>query len=346
VIGRAVRRAARGRSTVVIIENEPQDTRLIRPLDEDGYGLDAAWNDDFHHTAMVCLTGRSEAYYTDYRGTPQEFISCAKRGYLFQGQRYIWQKKRRGASARGLPPEKFVNFIQNHDQIANSGRGLRVHELCGPALYRTMTAVLLLSPGTPMLFQGQEFAASSPFHYFADHTPELARLVHDGRRAFMKQFRSVAESEIFSRLPDPADPMTFARSKLDFGERHKHAAAYALHKDLLRIRREDPIISLQGRDGIDGAVLSQDAFVLRYFSVDGDHDRLLVVNLGIDLALAPAPEPLLAPCNEHGWVNLWSSEDLRYGGSGTAPLDPDDDHWHIPGRSAVLLAPFVEEPSE
>lgn len=343
VIGRAVRTAARGRSTIIIIENEPQQTRLIRPADKGGYGLDAAWNDDFHHTAMVTLTGRSEAYYTDYRGSPQEFVSCAKHGYLYQGQRYLWQQKRRGTSSRGLAPEKFVNFIQNHDQIANSGRGLRVHELCSPAMYRTVTAVTLLFPGTPMLFQGQEFASSNPFHYFADHQPELAKLVHEGRRSFMKQFRSVALSEVFARLPDPADPMTFARSKLDFNERHTHAAAYALHRDLLTIRREDPVIRLQGRQGLDGAVLSHDAFVLRYFSDDADNDRLLVVNLGIDLELAPAPEPLLAPCNEHGWINLWSSEDLRYGGSGTAPLDPDDERWHIPGRSAVLLRPYCQE---
>ena len=349
VIGRAVRSAARGRSTVIIVENEPQHTRLIRPAEEGGYGLDAAWNDDFHHTAMVTLTGRSEAYYTDYRGSPQEFISCAKRGYLFQGQRYLWQQQRRGTSCRGLAPGKFVNFIQNHDQIANSGRGLRVHELCSPALYRAVTAVTLLFPGTPMLFQGQEFAASSPFYYFADHQPDLAKLVHEGRRSFMKQFRSVALSEIFARLPDPADPMTFARSKLDFNERHTHAAAYALHRDLLTIRREDPVIRLQGQQGLDGAVLSHDAFVLRYFSDDADNDRLLVVNLGIDLELSPAPEPLLAPCNEHGWINLWSSEDLRYGGSGTAPLDPDDEGWHIPGRSAVLLRPFrpeMDQPDE
>lgn len=341
VIGRAVRKSAGGRSTIIIVENEPQHTRLIRSEDDDGYGLDAAWNDDFHHTAMVSLTGRSEAYYTDYRGRPQEFVSCAKYGYLYQGQRYVWQKKRRGTTSLGLAAEKFVNFIQNHDQIANSGRGLRVHELCSPGMYRAVTAVTLLFPGTPMLFQGQEFAASSPFYYFADHQPELAKLVHEGRRSFMKQFRSVALSEIFARLPDPADPMTFARSKLDFGERHTHATAYALHRDLLRIRREDPVIREQGRHGLDGAVIGDDAFVLRYFADDGN-DRLLVVNLGIDLELVPAPEPLLAPCNEHGWVNMWSSEDLRYGGSGTAPLDPDDDNWHIPGRSAVLLKPWIE----
>src|SRR5205823_2270699 len=138
------------------------DTTLIRPLEKGGYGLDAVWNDDFHHAAHVALTGHSEAYYSDYRGSPQEFISAAKYGYLYQGQRYSWQKKRRGTLSFGLPATAFVNFIENHDQVANSGRGERVHQLTSPGRHRAMTALVLLLPGTPLLFQGQEFAASAP----------------------------------------------------------------------------------------------------------------------------------------------------------------------------------------
>src|SRR6185436_13154064 len=123
-----------------------------------GYELDAVWNDDFHHSATVALTGRNEAYYTDYTGSPQEFIALARRGFLYQGQWYSWQKKRRGTPALDLPATAFVNFLQNHDQTANSLRGLRVHQLAGPGRYRALTAALLLLPGTPLLFQGQEFA--------------------------------------------------------------------------------------------------------------------------------------------------------------------------------------------
>src|SRR6185436_16795891 len=121
-----------------------------------GYGLDALWNDDFHHSAMVALIGRNEAYYTDTLGRPQEFISAAKWGYLYQGQNYSWQKKRRGTPAFDLPPTAFVHFLQNHDQVANSGFGLRAHLLTSPGQLRAMTALLLLMPQTPMLFQGQE----------------------------------------------------------------------------------------------------------------------------------------------------------------------------------------------
>ena len=203
-ITRTVQRAARGRQTIVVGENEPQDVRMLKPVEEGGYGLDGLWNDDFHHSAVVALTGKNEAYYSDYLGRPQEFISATKWGYLYQGQRYKWQRHRRGKPGLGLPPELFVNFIQNHDQIANSGRGERIHLLTSPGRFRAMTALVLLMPSTPMLFQGQEFAASSPFYYFADHDAELARLVRRGRMEFLVQFRSLATPEMLACLADPA----------------------------------------------------------------------------------------------------------------------------------------------
>src|SRR5581483_2243690 len=102
---------------------------------------DALWNDDYHHTAMVSVTGKSDAYYTDYRGTPQELVSAMKYGYLYQGQWYRWQKKRRGTSTLGLPKPAMVNFIQNHDQVANSARGQRIQELTSPGRYKAITAL-------------------------------------------------------------------------------------------------------------------------------------------------------------------------------------------------------------
>src|SRR5204862_8105538 len=117
--------------------------------------------------------------------------------------------KRRGTPTTGLEPGQFVNFIQNHDQVANSLRGLRVHQLTSAGKFRAITALLLLGPGTPMLFQGEEFAASSPFLYFADHEPGLARLVAAGRKVFLKQFPTIAGLESDSRIADPADQGTF-----------------------------------------------------------------------------------------------------------------------------------------
>jgi maltooligosyltrehalose trehalohydrolase len=336
-IARRVREAAGGRGTLLIAENEPQDTRLVRSPETGGYGLDMLWNDDFHHSALVALTGHNEAYYTDYLGTPQELVSAVKWGYLYQGQWYVWQKQRRGTPAFGLPAATFVSFIQNHDQIANSARGLRTHMRTSPGRHKAMTALLLLAPGTPMLFQGQEFSASSPFHYFADHEPELAELVNRGRSEFLKQFPSIATPETTSMLPVPHEPATFERCKLDHSEREKHLEAYRLHCDLLRLRREDPVFRAQDAERMHGAVLGPEAFLLRFFGTHGD-DRLLLVNLGRDLRLAPAPEPLLAPPQGREWGLMWSSKDPRYGGSGTPPLEAGG-AWNLPARAAVVLWP-------
>jgi maltooligosyltrehalose trehalohydrolase len=289
---------------------------------------------------MVAMTGRNEAYYTDYLGKPQEFISAVKYGYLYQGQWYRWQQQRRGTAALRLPPSVYVNFLQNHDQVANVGRGERCHLLTSPGRYRAMTALLLLAPGTPMLFQGQEFAASSPFLYFADFAGELKHLVRKGRKQSLEQFRSLATAETQAVLVDPGDVATFHRSKLDGAEREKHAGVYAMHRDLLRLRRTEPVFRAQRQGGVDGAVLSGEAFVLRFFGEDaaGHGDRLLIVNMGLDLALNPAPEPLLAPPTWGQWETRWSSEDPRYGGYGTPPLETTA-NWLIPGHAAVVMQP-------
>ena len=338
------RSAAKSRDIIVVGENEPQETKLIRPPEKGGYGVDALWNDDFHHSAMVALTGRNEAYYTDYLGTPQEFISSAKYGFLYQGQRYKWQKERRGSPGLGLQPAQFITFIQNHDQVANSLTGRRVHTMTSPGQLKAMTALMLLAPGTPMLFQGQEFASSKPFHYFADHKPELTRQVRTGRVEFLQQFRSLMDEEVQPCFIDPGSPSIFESCKLDFSERVSNAKIYQLHKDLLALRATDPVFNAQRARGLDGAVLGPDAFVLRFFGNDGD-DRLLAINLGRDLHLDPAPEPLLAPPENKGWRILWTSEDPKYGGGGTFPLDTQQ-NWRLPGRAAVVLIPADDVPDE
>jgi maltooligosyltrehalose trehalohydrolase len=334
-VARQVRSAGRGRVTFVVAENEPQHAKLVRPAERGGYGLDALWNDDFHHSAMVALTGRHEAYYSDYRGRPREFVAAAKHGFLYQGQRYQWQRKARGTPTLDLPAECFVVFLQNHDQIANSGTGERCHGLTSPGRLRAMTAYFLLMPGIPMLFQGQEFGASSPFFYFADHETELSRDVREGRHRELAQFPNLATSEMRAELVDPGDIDTFHRSVLDLGERQRHASIYALHRDVLKLRRSDPVLG-QRPCRIDGAALTDEAWMLRFFSESGA-DRLLIVNLGRDLLLGPAPEPLLAPVEGQAWRLLWSSEAPAYGGSGGPAQDAAGD-WLISGQSAIVLA--------
>ncbi|MEP7015403.1 MAG: malto-oligosyltrehalose trehalohydrolase [Verrucomicrobiota bacterium] len=336
-IGRAARKAAKPRSIIMVAENERQETKLIRPRREGGDDLDGLWNDDFHHSAVVALTEKREAYYTDYLGFPQEFISAAKYGYLFQGQNYVWQDAPRGTPTFGAPPEAFVAFIENHDQVANTAAGERLRLQTSPGRYRAMTALLLLGPWTPLLFQGQEFGSSTPFTFFTDvGDGGMREAIRKGRFQFLAQFPSIATPEVQKGLPVPSDPKVFANSKLDFSERKKNKQLYNLHIDLLRLRREDSRFREQKTGGVDGAVLGPRSFGLRYFSDKHSDDRLLMVNFGERQVLAPAPEPLLAPPLGMEWEILWSSESPRYGGTANAAVGTEGS-WTLPAESAIAL---------
>ncbi|MGH7466467.1 MAG: malto-oligosyltrehalose trehalohydrolase [Longimicrobiales bacterium] len=331
-----VREAAGARRSFVVAENETQQAWLLRAPSGGGAGLDALWNDDFHHSARVAMTGRAEAYYTDYRGTAQELISASRWGFLYQGQYYSWQDKPRGSPVVDIPLTRFVHYLQNHDQVANSRTGERLHQITSPGRWRAMTALLLLGPASPMLFQGQEFAASAPFLFFADHQPELARQVRQGRRAFLSQFASLATSEAQALLPDPMDDQVFEKSRLDWAELERNQLTLALHRDLIRLARLDPALQRRERNMVQGATLSEECLALRFSGHIGN-DRLLLVNLGRQLTFVPAPEPLLAPPALREWRLQWSSESPQYGGAGTPPVERQDG-WHIPAECAVVLA--------
>lgn len=333
-VTRAARDSAGQRPIFMAAENEPQDVRTVRPADEDGHGMNAVWNDDFHHSAMVRVTDTNPAYYSDYLGTVEELIAAIKRGFLYQGQCSQWQKKPRGTPTTGLPATAFVTFLQNHDQIANSATGERIQKLTSPGRFRAITAMFLLAPQTPLLFQGQEFAASTPFLYFADYSGEAGAAVAKGRAQFMSQFPNLATAEDQRRLSDPIDRRTFERCKLDLSQRQSNQAAYDLHIDLLRLRREDPVFSRQRADRLDAAALGPDCLMVRFFA--DDDDRLLLVNFGRDLRFSPSPQPLLAPPLGRGWETIWHSDSPRYGGTGTSPIETDEG-WLVPGEAAVVM---------
>lgn len=327
----AARDAGGPRSVLIVAENEPQDARLVRP-EPRGFGLDGVWNEDLHHASHVALTARREAYYSDYTGSAAELLACVKHGFLYQGQRSTWQKKPRGAPALDIDQTQRITFLENHDQVANSGFGRRLVDLTDRARLRAMTALLLLGPGTPMLFQGQEFASAKPFLYFADHRSELAQAVAKGRREFLMQFPSLAGVE----LDAPAAATTFDKCVMDWSERAANAWAVRLHSDLIGLRRDDPVLARAASVRIDGAVLSEEAFLVRLFGER--EERLLVFNFGRDWAPRVIPEPLLAPPAGKQWKLLWSSEHPAYGGDGARePVDADG-CWHVQGRAAFVLA--------
>ncbi len=361
-VGRAAREAAGSRSILLIAENDLQEAKMVRPrasefrlqaaqqdsapppgranaeLQSAVDDLDGMWNDDFHHSAVVALTRRNQAYFGDYRGEPQEFISAAKYGFLYQGQARSWRKVLRGTPAFDISPETFVCFLENHDQIANTGPGQRLHIETSPARYRAMAALLLLGPWTPLLFQGEEFGARSPFLFFADVGDAFVRdATRKGRAEWLAPFFSLSEEEALRSLPAPDDPQGFARCKLDFCERENNRELYNLHIDLLKLRREDSRFCQQSSGGIDGAVLGPASFVLRYFSKEND-DRLLVVNFGGSHILHPASEPLLAPPLGHRWETLWTSDAPRYGGAGAVTI-ASDEQWLLTPEATIALRP-------
>jgi len=337
-VARRVREAGGDRATYLVAENETQDAKLVRPASHGGYGLDALWNDDFHHSAVVALTGHNEAYFSDHHGNAQELVSAIRWGYLFQGQRYSWQKQRRGTVALDLGAQSFVLYIENHDQVANVC-GTRLASMVAPSDLRAVTALMLLAPGTPMLFQGQEWGSTRPFLYFADHNAELASQVAAGRRKFLSQFPSMATPDSQRRIPDPAAEQTFRDCKLDWSEtaRGRGAPLWQLHRDLLALRRDDPVFAQQDVERLHGVALGPRSLLLRIFGATDD--RLLLVNYGPDQPLVPAPEPLLAPPAGRRWRLMWSSDDARYGGRGTPPVETEEDGWRLPGHCTVVMAP-------
>lgn len=332
------RRVAGERAVVMIAECEPQVADLLRPCRDGGFGFDGAWNDDFHHSASVAMRGHNEAYYSDFWGAPQELLSACKYGYLYQGQRSQWQRKPRGTPALDIPPWAFVTYLENHDQVANSLTGVRHHRAACPGRFRALSALQLLAPGTPLLFQGQEFGSTAPFLYFAEHPSDLAMQVTEGRREFLAQFPSLRSTEAWQYMLDPSDEKTFLQCKLDFTERERNESIYRMYRDLIRLRRSEPVLRPRDERWCDGAVLGRETFLLRYFGDSGAEDRLLVVNLGMDFVLNCFAEPLLAPPAGLAWCVRWTSEVPQYGGLGV-PAILSETEWKFPGGSATWLFP-------
>ncbi len=205
-----------------------------------------------------------------------------------------------------------------------------------------MTALLLLTPSLPLLFQGQEMGARAPWLYFASHDAELDALVAKGRAKFCAQFARLATPELQAILPFPGSAATFRACILDPAGRDLRAPIVQLHRDLLALRKRDRAFTDPRRDACDAAVLVERAFVVRFWQDVPADDRLLLVNLGATLDVRSLAEPRIAPPAGYAWKVVWSSEAPRYGGHGTPPPFTDE-HVTIPARSAIALAPTSED---
>lgn len=303
----------------VIAEDERNDPQLLTSHLSDGLGLDAAWADDFHHVVRVMLTGEREAYYANFRGTPDELAQTITHGWLYRGQKTLTDHEPRGGDPDALPPQRFVYCISNHDQVGNRPFGERLSHVISPAAYRAASALLCLVPQTPMLFMGQEWAASTPFQYFTNHSDELGRAVTKGRRQEFQHFAAFRDPSARDKIPDPQAESSFENSKLrwDEAERQPHAGILELYREFLDLRRGHPGLRDRARD--NWLVSQLDGVIAMLYGRPGEYQVAVLVDL---LGNHPVPnfdDARLAPGGGRDWQLLLSSNELRFGG-GDAPL--------------------------
>ena len=229
-----------GRHLVLVAESDLNDPRLVRSPAVGGYGLDLQWNEDFHHALHAVLTGERSGYYADF-GTLADLAAVLRHGFAYGGRYSRYRGRRHGRPATGLSGHQLLGCLQNHDQIGNRARGERIGHLVTPGRLRVGAALALTSPFVPLLFQGEEWGASTPFQYFTDHEdPALAQAVREGRR---REFAAFGWDP--AAVPDPQDPETFRRSRLDWREvdREPHAGLLDWYRRLIRLRRASPALS-------------------------------------------------------------------------------------------------------
>ena len=311
----AVHAAGGGRHVHVIAEDHRNLAHMVRAPEAGGWGLDAVWADDFHHEMRRRLAGDADGYYRDFTGTVADIATTLAQGWFFTGQPSAYLGGPRGTDPTGIPPRRFVICLQNHDQIGNRALGERLHHQIAPAAYRAASMLLLLTPQTPLLFMGQEWAASSPFLYFTDHEPELGRLVTEGRRREFGGFAAFADAGARLSIPDPQAPGTFDASRLDWQERDApgHAAVLRLYADILRLRRT--LASADASGPLTATALDDATLMLTRTTTDGAPVLVVTRFEGAGRCRVDAPVP--APVG--GWTVVATSDDPPYGGPAAAP---------------------------
>jgi maltooligosyltrehalose trehalohydrolase len=322
---------AQSRGAFVIAEDERNDPKIITPREQGGFGLDAAWADDFHHTVRVSMTAQKEGHFKCYTGKLSEWITTLQQGWLYTGQVYEQWKRPRGGLAAHLPPERFVMCITNHDQVGNRPFGDRLHQSIDPAANRAISMLVCLVPYTPMLFMGQEWKASTPFPFFTDHPGEVGANMARNRIKEFEHYGNAYPPDVLARMPDPQDPQTFQSAKLNWDERERgeYAQTLALYRECLQLRAREMVFQSASRDTWSAALVGPAFVGIRWRAPSGDW--LLVVGVQKGSWDVPVTEILRLPSGRE-WRLVLAGEEARFGGHGPV--------WHaLPDGALGLTGP-------
>jgi maltooligosyltrehalose trehalohydrolase len=287
-------RAAAGWPILLHAEDYRNLDEIVRDDTPGSWGFDAVWADDFHHVVRRLVAGDRHGYYADYAGTIGELASTVRQGWLYTGAHSSHLHAPRGTDPSAIPMRRFVVCIQNHDQVGNRALGERLHHQVDAATWRAVSVLLLTLPMTPLLFMGQEWAASTPFLFFTDLEPGLGTLVTRGRREEFRDFPEFSSEDAKALIPDPQLPATFADSQLRWEEREQpeHGTVLALYRELLALRRQEPALQADDATSGEAFALDQDTILLRR-AADGTVFEVIVRLRGAGLVTVPRPDESL-----------------------------------------------------
>jgi len=271
-----------GRPCYLIAESDLNDPRMLYPYERGGHGMHAQWCDDFHHSLHVSLTGEQNGYYCDFSGA-ENLVKALEQGFVYDGRYSTFRQRTFGASPEGLPLSSFIFSLQNHDQVGNRAAGDRLTATMALEKVRAAAALLLLSPGLPLLFMGEEYGERAPFQFFIDHgDPGLVEAVRKGRREEFHEFQN-------GNTPDPADPETFRRSHLDWSLLKEEPCRGHLewYTRLLRLRRECGISRFTAQESREVSLLDPQGVFRVLFRLEGKPLYLLTVSLSDGVTSVP-----------------------------------------------------------
>ncbi len=310
----------------LIAESDLNDDKIIRPRKFGGYGCDAQWSDDYHHSLHSLLTNESLGYYLDF-GKLEHLSESIKNGYVYSGKYSQYRKRRHGNSADERPGFRFVISNQNHDQIGNRAFGERTSNLISFEQLKLAAAAMLISPYVPMIFMGEEYGEDNPFLYFVSHGDEnLVKAVQEGRKKEFEAFKWQGE------IPDPQSEYTFNRSKLDWQKKQngKYKTLYDWHKTLLKLRKKTPALKNFDRNDIIVEEIVKDK-ILKILRVKRENQILALFNFDKN----PVETDLQ---NSNGnWKKILDSEDENWGsGNSVCPEILEKQKIKINGLQFVL----------